>query len=139
VEFVLIDTQGGRSEPQRVSFDSTIAPASAGFVGAVIGIHAVGTQAESTGVGAVVGGILGGILGHQVGSGRGNTVATVAGVAAGAVAGDLVEKNAGPHKSYQVSVRMDNGETKVYTAAGTPNLKVGDRVKVVNGVLMADR
>jgi outer membrane lipoprotein SlyB len=139
VEFVLIDTQGGRSEPQRVSFDSTIAPASAGFTGAVIGIHAVSAQGESTGVGAVVGGILGGILGHQVGGGRGKTVATVAGVAAGAVAGDLVEKNAGPHSNYQVSVRMDNGETKVYTAAGAPNLKVGDRVKVVNGVLMADR
>lgn len=137
-EIVLIDAQGVRSEAKLVAFDVTQAPVAVGRTGVVTRIQEVAQSGgDPSGVGAVVGGILGGVLGHQVGSGRGNTVATVAGAVGGAVAGNLIEKNAGSKKTYQVHVRFDDGRTQVFSADGYPSLRQGDRVRVVNGVLSA--
>ena len=136
---VLVDNQGSRSDAKRVSFDVAQAPVALGRQGVVTGIHEVTQQGDATGAGALVGGVLGGVLGHQVGGGHGNTAATVLGAVGGAVAGNLVEKNAGSKKSYQVAVRFNDGQNQVFNANGYPSLRAGDRVKVVNGILQADR
>ncbi len=93
-------------------------------------------QAQSPGIGAVAGGILGGVLGHQVGSGRGNDAATVLGAIGGAVAGHQIEKSQRRTVRYEIAVRMDDGTMQVLNAESAPAWRGGERVKVVNGVVM---
>jgi outer membrane lipoprotein SlyB len=88
-------------------------------------------QPAPTGLGAVLGGVAGGILGHQIGGGRGNTAATIAGAVGGALVGNQIER-AQPHDRYRVVVRLDSGGTLVYSEVGEGELRVGDRVRIVN-------
>ncbi|MES2296008.1 MAG: glycine zipper 2TM domain-containing protein [Pseudomonadota bacterium] len=88
----------------------------------------------TTGGGAVVGGVLGALAGNQVGSGSGRTAATVAGAAGGALIGNQVEANRGATRDvYQVSIRLDNGDYRNVTQDSVADLRVGDRVRVVDG------
>ncbi|TFW28624.1 glycine zipper 2TM domain-containing protein [Duganella callida] len=90
----------------------------------------------SSGVGAVTGGLIGGLLGNQVGSGGGRTAATVAGAVGGAVVGNNVENNRNAGKEeYQISVRMDNGETRMVNQDSIYDLRVGNRVRLIDGRL----
>ena len=83
--------------------------------------------------GAVVGGVVGGLLGNQVGSGSGRTAATAAGAIAGAAAGRAIEQNrAGERDMYQISVRMDNGDYRTVLQDSISDLRVGNRVRVVD-------
>jgi outer membrane lipoprotein SlyB len=88
-------------------------------------------QPAPTGLGAVLGGVAGGILGHQIGGGRGNTAATIAGAVGGALVGNQIER-AQPHDRYRVVVRLDSGGTLVFSEVGEGELRVGDRVRIVN-------
>ncbi|TMG95838.1 MAG: glycine zipper 2TM domain-containing protein [Betaproteobacteria bacterium] len=88
-------------------------------------------QPAATGLGAILGGVAGGVVGHQIGSGRGNTAATIAGAIGGAVVGNQVEK-AQPRDRYRIVVRLDSGETISFSEVGEGELRVGDRVRVVN-------
>lgn len=85
--------------------------------------------------GIVGGAVVGGILGNQVGSGRGKDLATVAGAAGGAVAGNEVEKRVRSSKSYETTVRFDDGSTRVFSETSQAQWRSGDRVKVVDGVI----
>jgi hypothetical protein len=72
------------------------------------------------------------VLGHQIGGGRGNTVATTAGAAGGAYAaqGRRNKKT----KSYRtVTLKMDAGSTRTFTASNQPTVREGDRVKLIDG------
>lgn len=90
----------------------------------------------SSGVGAVTGGLIGGLLGNQVGSGGGRTAATVAGAVGGAVVGNNVENNRNAGKQeYQISVRMDNGDTRIVQQDSAYDLRVGNRVRLIDGRL----
>jgi outer membrane lipoprotein SlyB len=97
------------------------------------------TQADggrTSGAGAIVGGLVGALAGNQVGSGTGRTAATVAGGVAGAAIGNSVEKNrnAGAgQEMYQVNVRMDNGEYRTVVQDSVYDLRVGNRVRLVDG------
>ncbi|HLW11896.1 MAG TPA: glycine zipper 2TM domain-containing protein, partial [Casimicrobiaceae bacterium] len=83
------------------------------------------------GLGAIIGGIAGGIIGHQFGGGSGNTAATIAGAIGGAAVGHAVERtNAGDR--YRVIVRLDSGGTVAFDQVGEGELRVGDRVRIVN-------
>jgi outer membrane lipoprotein SlyB len=82
-------------------------------------------------VGAVLGGIAGGVVGHQVGHGRGKDVATIAGALGGAYIGDRVQKS-NERDRYRIAVRLDNGAKLVLDQVGEGELRVGDRVRVVN-------
>ena len=106
--------------------------------GTVDSMREVDMKGEGTGLGAVAGGIGGLILGHQVGGGTGNKIATVLGAAGGAYAGHQIEKNARTTKSYEVSVRMEDGTTRNFQLASAPTWRAGDHVRVVNGTLQAD-
>lgn len=85
------------------------------------------------GAGAVVGGVVGGLLGNQVGSGSGRTAATAAGAIAGAMVGNEVQKNRNERDMFQISVRMDNGDYRTVVQDSVSDLRVGNRVRVVDG------
>lgn len=94
-----------------------------------------GIGGSGIGVGAIAGAVIGGILGNQIGDGTGQTVATVAGAAGGAYAGNEVEKRTRGPDAYKFTLRMDNGSYQTLTQASNPDLRVGDRVRVDNGVV----
>ena len=87
---------------------------------------------EETGVGAILGGLAGGVIGHQVGNGRGKDVATIVGALGGAYAGHEIER-ANARDTYRITVRLDGGAVLETAEAGEGELRVGDRVRVVNG------
>ena len=104
-------------------------------VGAVQSIEPI-TETHASGVGAVAGGALGGVLGHQFGKGDGKKAMTVLGAVGGAVAGHQVEK---AHNTkvigYRVQVQLDNGETRTFEPKELDGLKVGDRVRLEQGLM----
>lgn len=83
------------------------------------------------GLGAIIGGVAGGIIGHQFGGGSGNTAATIAGALGGAAVGHEVER-ANTADRYRVLVRLDSGATVALDQVGQGELRVGDRVRIVN-------
>ena len=104
--------------------------------GSVVELKTVKKEGEGSGTGAVLGGVVGGVLGHQIGSGRGNTVATVAGAAGGAYAGHQIEKNQKSTTQYQVYVKMEEGNTRMFYYSNPTAFQVGDKVKVVDKKLV---
>lgn len=106
--------------------------------GQVTAVNIVEQQGEASGLGAVAGGVAGAILGNQIGGGSGRKIATVAGAAGGAYAGHQIEKHMKTAKRYDVSVRMDDGSSRHFSFDTEPAFRVGDRVKVVDGTLVAE-
>ena len=106
--------------------------------GSVISVNLVKHEGEGSGLGAIGGAVVGGVLGHQVGGGRGRDVATVVGAGAGAYAGHQIEKNVKSTQSYNVAVRMDAGSTRSFPYQAEPAFRAGDKVKVVEGKLVAN-
>ena len=86
---------------------------------------------QATGLGAVLGGVAGGVVGHQIGSGRGNDLATVLGAVGGAVAGNAIEKSRASDR-YRITIVLDDGRRLSVEQMGEGELRVGDRVRVVN-------
>jgi outer membrane lipoprotein SlyB len=104
--------------------------------GVIDTINVVDKKGEGSGVGAVGGAVVGGLVGNQIGNGRGNTVATVAGALGGAFAGNEVEKRVKSVKEYQITVRMNDGNTRTFAFDSAPGYVVGDKVKVVDSRLV---
>jgi outer membrane lipoprotein SlyB len=94
-------------------------------------------QAEAGAAGTLGGAAVGGLLGNQVGSGNGRTAATVAGAVGGAIAGRAVERNARSPR-YEVVVRYENGATQSIRYDNDPGFRVGEQVRVTDGVLTRD-
>jgi outer membrane lipoprotein SlyB len=90
----------------------------------------------SIGAGTIAGAVVGGILGHQIGDGTGNTAATVLGAAGGAYAGHELEKRnqAQQGNVYQLTVRLNNGSYQTLTQTTNNDIRVGDSVRIDNGV-----
>jgi outer membrane lipoprotein SlyB len=111
---------------------------SASGYGVVQSIDTVPREQGGTGVGTVAGAVVGGLLGNQVGSGRGRTAATVAGAAGGALAGGQMQRNSqqAGSQAYRVTLRMDNGAMQTLMMDAPPNLQLGERVRVANGVIV---
>ena len=99
-------------------------------------VREVKQEGDGTGLGAIGGGVLGGLLGNQIGRGRGSTVGAVVGAVGGAYAGNEVEKHARSSKHYEITVRLDDGNTRVFTESQPPSLQRGDRVRVSSGQLV---
>lgn len=83
------------------------------------------------------GAVAGGVLGHQTGNGRGQTVMTVIGAIAGGLGGNEIEKRVRKTVKYEVAVRMEDGSMRNFTFDQAPSWRDGDRVRVVNGQLVA--
>lgn len=95
-----------------------------------------GIGGTGIGIGAIAGAVVGGVLGNQVGDGSGQTAATVVGAAGGAYVGDRIEKSQKQKTAdaYKITVRMDSGSYQTLTQNTNTGLRVGDRVRIDNGV-----
>ena len=106
--------------------------------GVIESTREVDTKGEGSGLGAVGGAVVGGVLGNQVGGGRGKDVATVIGAVGGVVAGNEIEKRMKTTKSYETTVRLNDGSTRVVRDATAPAWRTGDHVKLVDGVIRSN-
>ncbi|HEX7988344.1 MAG TPA: glycine zipper 2TM domain-containing protein [Duganella sp.] len=111
------------------------APAVCHSCGVVEAVNEIETRAEGSGVGAVGGALVGGLLGNQVGAGNGRKLATVAGAIGGAVAGNQIEGRVKANKSYDITVRMNDGSVRKFHQTEQPSWHQGDDVRVVDGGL----
>lgn len=88
--------------------------------------------------GAIIGGVAGGLLGNQIGSGGGRAAATILGAVGGAAVGQHLARNANgstTQAGYRITMQSDNGVIRTYEVPATGDLRVGDRVRVDNGVI----
>jgi outer membrane lipoprotein SlyB len=103
--------------------------------GYVRNIQQLEVTRRPSGGGALLGAVIGGVVGNQFGSGSGRTAATGVGAVAGAVVGNQIENrnqtSAGYY--YQIDVRMDNGDVRTFDYQDLNGLRVGDRVRLVDG------
>jgi outer membrane lipoprotein SlyB len=102
--------------------------------GTVVSVRPVTIQSDkSSGVGAVGGAALGGVAGSAIGGGRGQILAAIGGALLGGLAGNAVENQVGKTQGLEITVRLDNGETRVIAQAADVALSSGQRVQVVSG------
>lgn len=127
-----------RAVPVQTANNAAYSKAKCVECGVVQSVQEVQHRGEGTGIGAVGGAVVGGLIGNQVGSGRGNTVATVIGAVGGVVAGNEIEKRVKSTHSYDITVRMDDGSSRVIHAANAPTWRTGDHVKLVDGVIQSN-
>ena len=107
--------------------------------GVVEAINEVQVKGKGSYIGKIGGGVIGGLLGSQIGSGRNSTVTGIAGAVGGAVLGNEIEKRVKKSKHYDVIVHLQGGGTQTVTYPTAPAFRVGDKVKVENGVLVANQ
>lgn len=93
-------------------------------------------------VGGIIGAVVGNIAGKHINDGDNRSAATVLGGAAGAAIGNRMGQGqgstaasgaAGP--AYRVTVQTDQGQWRTYEVGALGDLRVGDRVRVENGVI----
>ena len=122
------------TQPYNSGYNSGYNNVSMGY-GTIESIRVTQGANRTSGAGAILGGVVGALAGNQVGSGSGRTAATVAGGVAGAAIGNNVERNrnAGGQEQYQINVRMDNGEYRAVSQDSVYDLRVGNRVRIVDG------
>jgi len=102
--------------------------------GTVTGVRPITIQNDgSSGAGLVAGAALGGVAGNAVGGGSGRALTTVGGAILGALAGNAVENRVGRSSGYEITVRLDNGETRVIAQDADVPISVGQRVNIVSG------
>jgi outer membrane lipoprotein SlyB len=86
--------------------------------------------------GAFVGAVAGALLGNQVGSGGGREAATILGGVAGAAVGSQVGRTTTSTGAvHRISIQTDQGAMRSYDVPATGELRIGDRVRVENGVI----
>lgn len=103
-------------------------------MGTVVSTRAIVIQNEqSSGVGTLAGGALGGVAGSTIGGGRGQVLATIGGALLGGIAGNAVENQTGKTQGLEVTVRLDNGETRVIAQAADIQFTSGQRVRLLSG------
>ncbi|PLC54795.1 hypothetical protein CR155_04820 [Pollutimonas nitritireducens] len=103
-------------------------------LGTVEAVRPITIQKDrSSGAGVLAGGALGGVAGSTVGGGTGNVLATIGGGILGAVAGNAVENQTGKTRGLEITVRLDNGETRVIAQADDVKIGVGQRVRLISG------
>jgi len=106
--------------------------------GQIYSIQAIQEKGQGSGLGALAGGVLGVVVGHQIGHGDGKTAATILAGAGGAYAGNEVEKTMNKTAHYEILVAMNDGTKQIVVVKTQPQYIVGEKVRVVNGVLERD-
>ncbi|WP_323018538.1 glycine zipper 2TM domain-containing protein [Castellaniella sp.] len=102
--------------------------------GTVVSVRPVVIQSDkSSGVGALAGGALGGVAGSAIGGGRGQILTSIGGALLGGLAGNAVENQVSKTQGLEITVRLDNGETRVIAQANDIALSSGQRVQVISG------
>ncbi|MBE0625256.1 MAG: glycine zipper 2TM domain-containing protein [Burkholderiales bacterium] len=115
-----------------------VAAAACAECGVIESVREIAAKGQGSGLGAVGGAVVGGLLGNQVGGGRGQDVMTVVGAVGGAVAGNEVEKRVKATKSYEVTVRLNDGSSRVISQTSAPSWRTGDKVRIVNGAIQSN-
>lgn len=90
-------------------------------------------KGQTSGVGALAGGALGGVAGSAIGQGRGSILGAVGGALVGGLLGNAVENQVGKTQGLEITVRLDNGETRVVTQGADTYLAPGQRVRMISG------
>lgn len=102
--------------------------------GTVVSVRSVVIQNDrSSGVGTLAGGALGGVAGSAIGGGRGQILTSIGGAILGGLAGNAVENQMGKTQGLEITVRLDNGETRVVAQAADVPLASGQRVQLISG------
>ncbi|WP_269496712.1 glycine zipper 2TM domain-containing protein [Castellaniella sp. S9] len=102
--------------------------------GTVVSVRPVTIQTDkSSGAGALAGAALGGVAGSTIGGGTGQVLATMGGAVLGGLAGNTIENTAAKTKGLEITVRLDNGETRVIAQADDVPLSSGQRVQLISG------
>lgn|SRR5690625_474308 len=102
--------------------------------GTVESVRSISIQSDrSSGVGAASGAALGGVAGSTIGGGRGQILATIGGALLGGIAGEQIEHRTQKRKGLEITVRMDNGETRVIAQEADVPISQGQRVQVISG------
>jgi outer membrane lipoprotein SlyB len=103
-------------------------------------INVIEVNGDGNYIGTIGGGVVGALLGNQVGGGSGRTAAQVAGALGGAYVGRNIDRaNSKQTKHFEVVIRFPNGGTQTVQYANDPGLRVGEKVKVNEGVLTRDQ
>ncbi|MBI3372136.1 MAG: glycine zipper 2TM domain-containing protein [Betaproteobacteria bacterium] len=129
-------TVSRRSETVRVAKSApgvATAVARCAECGVIESVREIERKGEGTGLGAVGGAVVGGIVGHQLGGGRGKDLMTVVGAVGGGLAGNQIEKNVRSARAFEITVRLDDGSTRVVIEPNPPSWRQGDRVRFING------
>jgi outer membrane lipoprotein SlyB len=103
--------------------------------GKVTAVKLVEKQGEGSAAGMIAGGAVGALLGNQIGKGTTRDIATIAGAAGGAYAGKKIEENAKTVKRWDVYVRFDNGDERVFSYDKDPGFSAGTPIKAVGSEL----
>ena len=102
--------------------------------GTVVSVRPVTIQTDkSSGISALGGAALGGVAGNTIGGGKGQILTTIGGALLGGLAGNAVENQVGKTQGLEITVRLDNGETRVIAQANDIPLSSGQRVQVISG------
>lgn len=104
--------------------------------GTVEAVNLIEVKGEGGYLGTIGGGVVGALLGSQIGEGNGRTAAQIAGALGGAYAGRTIEGKSRTTNHYEVLVRLQNGATQTISFAAAPEFRVGDTVKINDGVLV---
>jgi outer membrane lipoprotein SlyB len=104
--------------------------------GTVEAVNLIQVKGEGGYLGTIGGGVVGALLGSQVGSGNGRTAAGIAGAIGGALAGRALEGQTRGSNHYEVSVRLESGVTQIISVPDEPGYRVGDKVKINDGVMV---
>jgi outer membrane lipoprotein SlyB len=105
-------------------------PAYDPYAGQVTAINAVQSAQPTSGLGAIGGALAGGLAGTQIGNGRGKTAATIIGAIGGGLAGNQIEHAVHKTTTYQVQVRMNDGDIRTFNYDAAPGVSIGERVRV---------
>ncbi|MDR5756070.1 glycine zipper 2TM domain-containing protein [Caballeronia sp. LZ035] len=105
-------------------------PAYDPYGGQVTAVNAVQSAQPTTGIGAIGGAVVGGLAGTQIGQGRGRTAATILGAIGGGFAGNQIEHVVHKTTTYQVQVRMNDGNVRSFNYDAAPGVAVGQKVRV---------
>lgn len=104
--------------------------------GVVRAIDVIPVASRPSGAGVILGAIVGGVVGNQFGSGSGRALTTIGGAVAGGVAGNAIEQRSRREDEvYRVSVRFQDGSVRDFDYQQIGALRVGDRVRLVDGQL----
>ncbi|MDN5843206.1 MAG: glycine zipper 2TM domain-containing protein [Alcaligenaceae bacterium] len=102
--------------------------------GTVVSVRPVTIQQDrSSGVGAAGGAALGGVAGSTIGGGSGQILTSIGGALLGGLAGNAVENQMAKTSGLEITVRLDNGETRVIAQADDIRLSAGQRVQLISG------
>jgi outer membrane lipoprotein SlyB len=102
----------------------------------ITSLKPVKLENPGSGVGGSAGASTGAIAGSGLGQGRGSLVGMVAGAVVGGVAGAIADKAANSRDGLEIGYKLESTSEEflvVQALEGSEDLKLGDRVRVIEG------